>query len=318
MTVDVSNEEIFAAADAILASGQSATVARVRAYLGHGNPHRISALLDLWWAQLVSGLQQDTPPAAVKMALGMLWDQATAQGRQDAERALARQRQALVEDRRVMERAFSKQRQALERRLTKERHAFAEEHQRLLERNELMRERLRQLREAAKGTKVAVRVAQKNLEQTRRQLAFAQAVDAQHHRRDHEQAVELNAVYSELLSRPLSDGEAPGIAASAPGGTESNLWRDFMPLLDAAQRVLGRRLDELQRAISPAPAGPGHALSPTQRDRCLGQLRVVEHLLGELRHQEMVYRRAVAALDDRYFPLCLEVKQKLGDLTPLR
>jgi small-conductance mechanosensitive channel len=318
MTVDVSDEDIFAAADAILASGRNATPARVRAHLGRGNPLRIGALLDQWWAQLLGRLRQDTLPATLTQALGLLWEQATAQGRQDAEQAFAYQRDAWVEDRRVMEKAFAKQRQVLEHRLTKERQVFAEERQRLLGRNELMRERLRQSREAAKEAKVAVRVAQKNLDQTMRQLAFAQAVDAQHHRHDHEQAVELHAVYSELLSRPLSDAEPSGITASAPGGTGGNLWRDFMPLLDAAQRALGQRLDELHRQISPEHAGPGNALSPTQRDTCLGQLRVVEHLLDELRHQGMVYRRAVAALDDRYFPLCLEVKQKLGDLTPFR
>jgi hypothetical protein len=92
MTVDVSDEDIFAAADAVLASGRNATAARARAHLGRGSPQCIGDLLDQWWAKLLGRLQRDMLPAAIKMALGMLWDQATAHGRQDAERAFARQR----------------------------------------------------------------------------------------------------------------------------------------------------------------------------------------------------------------------------------
>lgn len=313
MTVDLSDEDIFAAADAVLASGRSATAARVRAHLGRGNPQRIGALLDQWWAQLLARLRQDTLPATLAQALGMLWEQATTQGRQDAEQAFARQREAWVEERRVMEKAFGKQRQALERLLTKERQAFADQRQRLLGSNERMRERLRQSRETAKDAKLAVRVAQKNLDKAQRQLAFAQVVNAQHRRHDHEHAVELHAVYLELFSRPLSVAGPSAISASAPEGAGSNLWRDFMPLLEAAQRTFEPRFDELRRQLSAEPAGQCHELSKTQQDRCLGQLLVDQHLLDELRHQAMVYRSVVNALDDQYFPLCLAVRQKLGD-----
>lgn len=73
MTVDVSDEDIFAAADAILSSGRNATPARVRALLGRGSPQRIGALLDRWWAQLLDRLHRNTLPTPINQALGMLW-----------------------------------------------------------------------------------------------------------------------------------------------------------------------------------------------------------------------------------------------------
>jgi hypothetical protein len=311
MTVDVSDEDIFAAADAILASGRNATPARVRAQLGRGNPLRIGALLDQWWAQLLGRLQRDTLPASLTQALGMLWEQATALGRQNAEQAFAHQQDAWVEDRRVMEKAFAKQRQALEQRLTKERQVFADQRQRLLRSNERWRERLRQSRETAKDAKVAVRVAHNHLDKAQRQLAFAQSVDAQHRRHDHEHALELNEVYRELFSRPLSVAEPSAIAASRPEIAGGNLWRDFMPLLEATQCIFGPRFDELRRLLSAESTEQGFALSKTERDRCLGQLLVDQHLLDELRHQATVYRRTVDDPCFDFMPLFLEMRQKL-------
>ncbi|WP_052673027.1 DNA-binding protein [Pseudomonas sp. ES3-33] len=317
MTNDVSDEDIFAAADAILASGRNATPERVRAQLGRGNPVRIGALLDQWWAQLLGRLRQDTLPATLTQALGLLWEQATAQGRQDAEQALAHQRQAWVEDRCVMEKAFAKQRQALEQRLTQERQALADQRQRLLRSNEQWRERLRQSRETAKDAKRATRGAQRNLDKAQRQLAFAQAVEAQHRRHDHEQAVELHAMKLELFSRPLLVTD-PSAAAFTPEGAGGNLWRDFMPLLEATQCIFEPRFDELRRLLSAESTEQGSALSKTERDRCLGQLLVDQHLLDELRHQATVYQRTVDHLFFYFMPLFLEMRKKLGVDAPLR
>ncbi|NUU39023.1 DNA-binding protein [Pseudomonas sp. C2B4] len=311
MTVDLSDEEIFAAADAILASGQSATPARVRAHLGRGNPQRIGALLDQWWSQLLTRLRQDTFPATLAQALGMLWEQATALGRQDAERARAREREAWVEERRLMEKAFAKQRQALEHLLTKERQALAAQRQRALRSQEQLRERLRQSRETAKEAKRAVRDAQKSLDRAQRQLVFAQAVEAHHRRRDHVHALELNAAYRELSSRPLSVAEPSAIAASSPEGDGANLWRDFMPLLEAAQRTFEPRFAELRRLLNAEFAGPGIGLSKTERDRCIGQLLVDQHLLDELRQQIRAYSHTVDELCFEFMPLFLEMRQRL-------
>ena len=91
---ELSDEDIIAAADAVLASGRNATPARARAQLGRGSPQRIGALLARWWAQLLDRLHRNTLPAPINHALGLLWEQATAQGRKDAEQAFARHRQA--------------------------------------------------------------------------------------------------------------------------------------------------------------------------------------------------------------------------------
>ena len=55
MTVELSDHEIFAAADAVLASGLNVTPKRVREVLKRGNPVHIGAQLDRWWAQLMCG-----------------------------------------------------------------------------------------------------------------------------------------------------------------------------------------------------------------------------------------------------------------------
>lgn len=216
-----------------------------------------------------------------------------------------------VEDRQVLERAFAKQRHALEHMLTKERQAFADKRQRLLRNNELVREHLRQSRETAKGAKVAMRVAEKNLDKTKRQLAFAQAVEAQHPLHEHVHALELNEVYRELFSRPLSVAEPSAIAASRPEIAGGNLWRDFMPLLEATQRTFGPRLDELRRQLSAESAEQGHTLTKAERDRRLGQLLIDQHLLNELQHQATVYEKTVDDLCFHFMPLFLEMRQKL-------
>lgn len=115
-----------------------------------------------------------------------------------------------------------------------------------------------------------MRVAERNLDKMQWQLAFAEAVDAQRRRHDHEQAVELHAVYLELLSRLLSVAEPSGISASAPDDRVVTCGGDFIPLLESAQRMLGKRLNELHRQISAESAGQGSELSKTQRATCLG------------------------------------------------
>lgn len=307
MSVDLSDEDIFAAADAVLASGRNATPARVRAHLGRGSPQRIGALLDQWWSQLLGRLRSDALPATLHQALGLLWEQATAQGRKNAEAAFARQRQAWGDDRRAMEKAFARQRQALEQGLAKERQTFAEQRRRLLQRNERMREQLRQARDAAKGAKNAAGVMAKTLDKTQRHLAFIQALDVRHRQHAHEQAVELHALHLELRSGLLPGVEPPGVSVSAPDAAGGNLWRDFIPLLESAQQRLLPRIEALGRQLNAEP-GQARKLDHTQRDRCLGQALVLMQLLEELRRQATAYSGAVDELFLEFMPLYLEAR----------
>ncbi len=97
MAVGVPENDVFAAADAVLARGERPTVERVRQELGRGSPARVGALLDQWWEQLAARLRGETRlpglPAEVAQAFMAIWQQATTLAQGVAEQALAGQRQ---------------------------------------------------------------------------------------------------------------------------------------------------------------------------------------------------------------------------------
>lgn len=103
MAVGVPENEVFAAADAVLARGDRPTVERVRLALGRGSPARVGSLLDQWWAQLAGRLRGETRlpglPAEVAQAFVAIWQQAMLQAQVVAEQALITQRQMLAEER---------------------------------------------------------------------------------------------------------------------------------------------------------------------------------------------------------------------------
>lgn len=103
MAVGVPENEVFAAADAVLARGERPTVERVRLELGRGSPARVGALLDQWWEQLAGRLRGETRlpglPAEVAQAFVAIWQQATLMAQGLAEQALAAQRQVLEGER---------------------------------------------------------------------------------------------------------------------------------------------------------------------------------------------------------------------------
>jgi chromosome segregation ATPase len=106
MAVGVPENEVFAAADAVLARGERPTVERVRLELGRGSPARVGALLDQWWEQLAGRLRGETRlpglPAEVAQAFVAIWQQATLMAQGVAEKALDAQRQVLVEEREAL------------------------------------------------------------------------------------------------------------------------------------------------------------------------------------------------------------------------
>src|SRR5690606_13783398 len=96
-------QEVFAAADAVLERGERPTVERVRLELGRGSPARVGALLDQWWEQLAQRLRGETRlpglPREVAQAFIEVWQQATTLAQSVAEQSLAVQRQVLTEER---------------------------------------------------------------------------------------------------------------------------------------------------------------------------------------------------------------------------
>lgn len=106
MAVGVPENDVFAAADAVLARGERPTVERVRLELGRGSPARVGALLDQWWEQLAERLRGETRlpglPAEVAQAFVAIWQQATTLAQGLAEQGLAGQRQVLADEREAL------------------------------------------------------------------------------------------------------------------------------------------------------------------------------------------------------------------------
>ncbi|MDD2058444.1 DNA-binding protein [Pseudomonas sp. GD03860] len=106
MAVGVPENDVFAAADAVLARGERPTVERVRLELGRGSPARVGALLDQWWEQLAGRLRGETRlpglPTEVAQAFVAVWQQATTLAQGVAEQALAAQRQVLADEREAL------------------------------------------------------------------------------------------------------------------------------------------------------------------------------------------------------------------------
>ena len=103
MAVGVPENEVFAAADAVLARGERPTVERVRMELGRGSPARVGGLLDQWWARLAERLSGETRlptlPAGVSQAFVAVWQQAIHLAQAVAEQGLSEQRQVVTAER---------------------------------------------------------------------------------------------------------------------------------------------------------------------------------------------------------------------------
>lgn len=103
MAVGVPENEVFAAADAVLARGERPTVERVRLELGRGSPARVGSLLDQWWDRLAQRLRGETRlpslPSEVSQAFVTVWQEAMHYAQGVAEAGLAEQRAVLIEER---------------------------------------------------------------------------------------------------------------------------------------------------------------------------------------------------------------------------
>lgn len=103
MAVGVPENDVFAAADAVLARGERPTVERVRLELGRGSPARVGGLLDQWWARLAERLNGETRlpalPGEVSQAFVAVWQQAIHLAQGIAEQALDEQRRVIGAER---------------------------------------------------------------------------------------------------------------------------------------------------------------------------------------------------------------------------
>lgn len=105
-TRGVQQEEVWAAADALIAAGERPTIERVRLKIGRGSPNTVSPLLESWFATLAprlgvaaSGSQPagEGAPKELRQALDGIWGAAIASARDKADRALAPERDRLAQ-----------------------------------------------------------------------------------------------------------------------------------------------------------------------------------------------------------------------------
>lgn len=104
MARGITEAQVHAAADALVAAGERPTVERIRAHLGSGSPNTVTRLLDTWWAALGARLAALAPrialpeaPEAIQRLAGEWWAQAVAAARDQAEAALGGEREALTQ-----------------------------------------------------------------------------------------------------------------------------------------------------------------------------------------------------------------------------
>ena len=103
-TKGVQQEDVWAAADSLIAEGLRPTIERVRQKIGRGSPNTVSPMLEAWFATLaarlgVNALQdQATPiPKVLQQAMENLWEMALSNGREEAELQIARAQADLVQ-----------------------------------------------------------------------------------------------------------------------------------------------------------------------------------------------------------------------------
>ncbi len=95
VTRGVQVDEVWAAADAVLAQGERPTIERVRTHLGRGSPNTVAPMLDAWYSSLGkrldaetgedgAGEQQGTLPRQVLRAAKALWGRAQQHAQEQA------------------------------------------------------------------------------------------------------------------------------------------------------------------------------------------------------------------------------------------
>jgi hypothetical protein len=106
-TRGVQQDDVWGAADALIAEGLRPTIERVRQKMGRGSPNTVSPMLDSWFGALGARLvgskttaDVDAIPHCVQQGMEKLWEMALANGREEA-LLQAAQIQATLEDERA-------------------------------------------------------------------------------------------------------------------------------------------------------------------------------------------------------------------------
>jgi chromosome segregation ATPase len=165
-TRGVQQEEVWAAADALIAAGERPTIERVRLKIGRGSPNTVSPMLEAWFATLAPRLgvaasggaqpAEDSALQALRQALDVIWANAVTAARDKAEAALAPERDKLAQ---------------LDKELDSQRQMLLERESVLAQRGATFEHALELLRAQLRDQAAQLEKAGRDLEQARNSLA---------------------------------------------------------------------------------------------------------------------------------------------------
>ncbi len=164
-TRGVQQEEVWAAADALIATGERPTIERVRLKIGRGSPNTVSPMLESWFATLAPRLgvaaqgsqaAEEGTPKELRQALDVIWSNAVRSARDKAEAALGLERDKLAE---------------LDKELDSQRQMLLERESALAQRGATFEPALEMLRAQLRDQAVQLEKAGRELERARSSLA---------------------------------------------------------------------------------------------------------------------------------------------------
>lgn len=303
MAVGVPENDVFAAADAVLVRGERPTVERVRLELGRGSPARVGSLLDQWWARLAERLSGETRlpalPAEVSQAFVAVWQQAIQLAQSVVELTLTEQRQvldaerervALVEDQARQDAAQFRQQtaEAVAGRQTVE--------TRLADLEQLLAQRLAQI-EDLHQQRGALQLARDALQQQLHALQ-AELHDTQH-QAEHAR-LEQDAYVRGVEERAYREIDRAREESKTRQVERRELQRQFDQL---QQRLEQDRhvLSETQRqvAVQQARAEVAAEQGQQQRQALEGRLHATQQALDEVRHTAVAQQARADTLEQQ-------------------
>ncbi|MFC0679443.1 DNA-binding protein [Lysobacter korlensis] len=204
MARGITQNDVDQAADALLLAGERPTVDRIRQHLGTGSPNTVTRMLDLWWKALgprLSAQQRKVElpaaPEPVAALASQLWEQALACARDDADTAIAAEREALARAREAAEERISAAESATVTAREAEARAaqaLATAHQRLDDRQALVDRQSAQIDDLSRQRDEAVKLGQQLQAEVLALRERLQALQAEHESAREAQAAHLRAV----------------------------------------------------------------------------------------------------------------------------
>ncbi|NTZ94174.1 plasmid replication region [Pseudomonas koreensis] len=280
MAVGVPENDVFAAADAVLARGERPTVERVRLELGRGSPARVGGLLDIWWARLAERLNGETRlptlPGEVSQAFVAVWQQAIHLAQDVAEQSLSEQRQVLAAER---ERVASVEDQARQDAALVRQHAMAAQ----------AAQQVSEIRLADLELLLEQRSTQIQDLQQQRDSLLRDCGDA----RQHSQTLQL-----ELLELRLKVEQERVAQENYLRRVEDRAHREVDRAREESKRMTaqvkeaGNQLEQLQQRIKGAQAALGQAQQNAAAQQARGD--TLEQLLVQLRSPPVSERKTRA------------------------